>query len=40
MEDVTNSVDKQGSVDVVFLGFQKAFDKVPHKCLLLKLESL
>ena len=40
LEDVTRSVDDDIAVDVVFLDFQKAFDKVPHKRLLLKLEGL
>ena len=40
MEDVTCAVDKGNAVDIIFLDFQKAFDKVPHKRLLLKLESL
>ena len=40
LEDVTSSVDDGNAVDVVFLDFQKAFDKVPHKRLLLKLEDL
>ena len=35
-EDVTSAVDRGGPVDVVFLDFQKAFDKVPHKRLLQK----
>ncbi|WP_411025426.1 reverse transcriptase domain-containing protein [Salmonella sp. s55004] len=40
LEDVTCSVDSNNPVDVVFLDFQKAFDKVPHKQLLFKLECL
>ena len=38
MEDVTSSLNKHKYVDVVFLDFQKAFDKVPHQHLLLKLK--
>ena len=30
MEDVTSSLNRHKYVDVVFLDFQKAFDKVPH----------
>ena len=40
LEDVTRSVDDDIAVDVMFLDFQKAFDKVPHQRLLLKLEGL
>ena len=40
LEDITNSVDCQKGVDVIFLDFQKAFDKVPHCRLLVKLRSL
>ena len=40
LEDITSCVDSGNPVDVVFLDFQKAFDKVPHKRLLCKLEGL
>ena len=40
MEDVTSAVDNGNSVDIIFLDFQKAFDKVPHKRLLFKLERI
>lgn len=33
----TRCIDDGANVDVVYLDFQKAFDKVPHKCLLSKL---
>ena len=39
MEDMTSAIDRGRPVDVIFLDFQKAFDKVPHKRLLLKLNS-
>jgi len=36
-EDVTSAVDRREPVDVVYIHFQKAFDKVPHKRLLHKI---
>ena len=39
MEEVTRELDNGNSVDVVYLDFAKAFDKVPHKRLLSKLEA-
>ena len=38
-EDITKRVDDGSPVDVVYLDFQKAFDKVPHQRLLLKLKA-
>ena len=37
MEEVTNYLDSGYPVDVIYLDFQKAFDKVPHQRLLMKL---
>ena len=37
--DVTKWVDESSPVDIICLDFQKAFDKVPHQRLLLKLKS-
>ena len=39
-ESVVRYVDKKEAVDVVYLDFQKAFDRVPHQRLLLKIESI
>lgn len=39
-ESVVNYVDKKEAVDVIYLDFQKAFDRVPHQRLLLKIESI
>ena len=39
LEEVTKWVDDGSPVDVVYLDFQKAFDKVQHQRLLLKLKS-
>ena len=37
-EEITKWVDDGSPVDVVYLDFQKAFDKGPHQRLLLKLK--
>jgi len=37
MEEVTNYIDSGYPVDVIYLDFQKGFDKVPHKRLAMKL---
>ena len=39
LDTLTRLVDEGHNVDVVYLDFAKAFDKVPHKRLLLKLEA-
>jgi len=36
VEEVANYLDSRYPVDVIYLDFQKAFDKVPHKRLILK----
>ena len=37
MEELTETLDSNGDVDIIYLDFKKAFDKVPHKRLLKKL---
>ena len=39
LEEITKWVDDGSPVGVVYLDFQKAFDKVPHQRLLLKLKA-
>ena len=39
LEYVTSCLDSKDNVDVVYLDFAKAFDKVPHSRLLLKLKA-
>ena len=39
LEEITKWVDDGSPVDVVYLVFQKAFDKVPYQRLLLKLKA-
>jgi len=38
LKDVTKWVDKCSPIDIIYLDFQKAFDKVPHQRKLLKLK--
>ena len=39
LEDVTEAIDESKSLDVIYLVFSKAFDKVPHQRLLLKIKA-
>ena len=36
LEEITKWIDEGSPVDIIYLDFQKAFDKVPHQRLLLK----
>ena len=36
MKDITEAIDRGDEVDVIYLDFQIAFDKVPHNRLLIK----
>uniref|UniRef100_A0A4W3HMU2 Reverse transcriptase domain-containing protein n=1 Tax=Callorhinchus milii TaxID=7868 RepID=A0A4W3HMU2_CALMI len=38
-EDISSKLDKDESVDVAYLDFQKAFNKVPHKRLVQKIRA-
>jgi hypothetical protein len=40
LEYVTKHVDTGHPIDVIYLDFQKAFDKVPHQRLLQKIKAL
>ena len=40
LDTVTNSLDRGVSVDVVYLDFEKVFDRVPYKRLILKLKCI
>ena len=39
LEDITKWLDEGPPVDIIYLDFKKAFDKVPHQRLLLKLKA-
>ncbi len=39
MDFLTNALAQKKWVDLLFLDFEKAFDKVPHRRLLLKLKA-
>ena len=36
LDDWTTQIDQGYQVDVIYTDFEKAFDKVPHQCLLNK----
>ena len=39
LEEITNQIDEGSPVDIIYLDFQKAFDRVSHQRLLLKLKA-
>ena len=39
LEEITKWIDEGSPIDIIYLDFQKAFDKVPHQRLLLKLKA-
>jgi len=39
LDKVTDSLDNHDSVDIIYLDFAKAFDKVPHHRMLRKVEN-
>ena len=39
LEETTKWIDEGSLVDIIYLDFQEAFDKVPHQRLLLKLKA-
>ena len=38
LKEITKWIDEGSPLDIIYLNFQKAFDKVPHQRLLLKLK--
>ena len=38
-EEITKWIDEGSPVDIIYLDFQKVFNKVPHQRLLLKLKA-
>jgi len=40
LDFVTNYIDQGYPIDVIYLDFQKAFDKVPHKRLKMKINAM
>jgi hypothetical protein len=39
IDDLAAELDKTGQTDMILLDFSKAFDKVPHQRLLIKLDN-
>ncbi len=40
LEEISEAIDNGDDVDIIYLDFCKAFDKVPHQRLLLKLKKV
>ena len=40
LEFVTNYIDQGYPIDIIYLDFQKAFDKVSHERLMMKIDAL
>ena len=40
IDDIGRNIDKRGQTDVLYLDFAKAFDRVPHRLLLYKLQCM
>ena len=39
VEEITKWINKGSPIDIIYLDFQKAFDKVPHQILIGKLKA-
>jgi len=39
IDDWTLKLDLGGQIDCIYFDFDKVFDKVPHRCLIIKLHS-
>ena len=39
LKEITEWIDEGSPEDIIYLDFQKAFDKVPHQRLLIKLKA-
>ena len=39
LKEITKWIDEGSPVDIIYIDFQKAFDKVPHQRILLKLKA-
>ena len=39
LEEITKWIDEGSPVDIIYIDFEKAFDKEPHQRLLLKLKA-
>ena len=38
MDEWTETLDNGGNIDSIYMAFMKAFDKVPHRRLIVKME--